>query len=99
MEELSRPKLMRRKGAQSVVSQPCQKCAAQMNLHLFSISPKKIWHGTCEACGQRAERTDTQPKKRQVIGYLRVSTQDQDHGKNKADILTFANERKLGHVT
>src|SRR5271157_1606158 len=34
----------------------------------------------------------------QVIGYLRVSTQEQDLEKNKADILAFANERKLGHV-
>ena len=33
-----------------------------------------------------------------VIGYLRVSTQDQDLEKNKADILAFANERKLGNV-
>ena len=33
-----------------------------------------------------------------VIGYLRVSTQDQDLEKNKADILVFANERKLGNV-
>lgn len=33
-----------------------------------------------------------------VIGYLRVSTQDQDLEKNKADILTFSNERRLGHV-
>jgi DNA invertase Pin-like site-specific DNA recombinase len=33
-----------------------------------------------------------------VIGYLRVSTQDQDLEKNKADILTFANERRLGNV-
>lgn len=33
-----------------------------------------------------------------VIGYLRVSTQDQDLEKNKADILAFANERKIGHV-
>lgn len=33
-----------------------------------------------------------------VIGYLRVSTQDQDLEKNKADILLFANERRLGHV-
>ena len=28
-----------------------------------------------------------------VIGYLRVSTQDQDLEKNKAEILTFANEQ------
>ncbi|AEB07949.1 recombinase family protein [Desulfobacca acetoxidans] len=33
-----------------------------------------------------------------VIGYLRVSTQDQDLEKNKAEILAFANERKLGPV-
>jgi DNA invertase Pin-like site-specific DNA recombinase len=33
-----------------------------------------------------------------VIGYLRVSTIDQDTGKHKADILAFANERKLGNV-
>jgi DNA invertase Pin-like site-specific DNA recombinase len=38
---------------------------------------------------------DKTPK---VIGYLRVSTQDQDLEKNKADILLFANERRLGHV-
>lgn len=40
----------------------------------------------------------TQPLSPLVIGYLRVSTQDQDLEKNKADILAFANERKLGHV-
>ena len=34
----------------------------------------------------------------QVIGYLRVSTAEQDTEKNKADILSFANERKLGNV-
>jgi len=33
-----------------------------------------------------------------VIGYLRVSTQDQDLDKNKADILAFANERRIGPV-
>ncbi len=33
-----------------------------------------------------------------VIGYLRVSTQDQETEKNKADVLHFANERKLGPV-
>ncbi|MEW6657381.1 MAG: recombinase family protein [Thermodesulfobacteriota bacterium] len=33
-----------------------------------------------------------------VIGYLRVSTQDQDLEKNKAEILLFANEHRLGHV-
>ena len=33
-----------------------------------------------------------------VIGYLRVSTQDQDLEKNKADILFYANQHRLGHV-
>jgi DNA invertase Pin-like site-specific DNA recombinase len=33
-----------------------------------------------------------------VIGYLRVSTQDQDLEKNKADILNFANDRRIGPV-
>ncbi len=38
------------------------------------------------------------PKNR-VIGYLRVSTKDQDLDKNKSDILHLANEKKLsGHV-
>ena len=32
------------------------------------------------------------------IGYLRVSTEDQNTEKNKADILIFANNRKLGNV-
>lgn len=33
-----------------------------------------------------------------TIGYLRVSTQDQDLEKNKADILHFANDRNFGQV-
>jgi DNA invertase Pin-like site-specific DNA recombinase len=33
-----------------------------------------------------------------IIGYLRVSTQDQDLEKNKADILAFANARRIGPV-
>lgn len=33
-----------------------------------------------------------------TIGYLRVSTADQDLEKNKADILKLANEKELGHV-
>jgi len=33
-----------------------------------------------------------------TIGYLRVSTADQDLEKNKADILKLANEMQLGHV-
>jgi len=33
-----------------------------------------------------------------TIGYLRVSTADQDLDKNKADIMKLANEKKLGNV-
>jgi DNA invertase Pin-like site-specific DNA recombinase len=44
---------------------------------------------------KKSKIMDKTPK---VIGYLRVSTQDQDLEKNKADILLFANERRLGHV-
>lgn len=33
-----------------------------------------------------------------TIGYLRVSTAEQDLEKNKADILILANEKQLGHV-
>lgn len=33
-----------------------------------------------------------------VVGYLRVSTKDQDLEKNKADILMFSNDKKLGIV-
>ncbi len=38
-------------------------------------------------------------KTTQSIGYLRVSTADQDLEKNKADILAFANSRDPGRVT
>jgi DNA invertase Pin-like site-specific DNA recombinase len=34
-----------------------------------------------------------------TVGYLRVSTADQDVEKNKADILKLANDKKLGNVT
>jgi DNA invertase Pin-like site-specific DNA recombinase len=34
----------------------------------------------------------------QTVGYLRVSTADQDLEKNKADILKLANDRGLGQV-
>ena len=40
--------------------------------------------------------TQKQPKK--TIGYLRVSTDRQDLEKNKADILSFANQADLGRV-
>lgn len=33
-----------------------------------------------------------------TIGYLRVSTEEQDVTKNKADILTLANDKNLGRV-
>jgi len=33
-----------------------------------------------------------------VIGYIRVSTVDQDTEKNQADILKFANDREFGQV-
>lgn len=39
-----------------------------------------------------------QPKQKKVVGYLRVSTMSQDLEKNKADILTYANDHKLGNV-
>jgi len=35
------------------------------------------------------------PRPPRTIGYLRVSTTDQDLEKNKADILSFANDRRL----
>ena len=35
---------------------------------------------------------------KRTIGYLRVSTNDQDVEKNKADILRLANEKRLGNV-
>lgn len=38
----------------------------------------------------------TEPVK--TVAYLRVSTITQDLEKNKADILSLANEKKLGHV-
>ena len=37
-------------------------------------------------------------KNSKVIGYLRVSTKEQDLEKNKADILMFSNDKKLGMV-
>lgn len=42
------------------------------------------------------KQTISKPNK--TIGYLRVSTIDQDIEKNKADILKLANERDLGKV-
>jgi DNA invertase Pin-like site-specific DNA recombinase len=42
---------------------------------------------------------DGPAKPPRTVGYLRVSTTDQDLEKNKADILGFANDRKLVPVT
>ena len=36
--------------------------------------------------------------KNRTVAYLRVSTNEQDLEKNKADILYLANSKKLGHV-
>lgn len=38
------------------------------------------------------------PIQKKVIGYLRVSTANQDLEKNKADILKYANDNRLGNV-
>jgi len=40
-------------------------------------------------------KADRKPK---TVGYLRVSTVDQDTEKNKADILSLANDKHFGHV-
>lgn len=39
------------------------------------------------------------PTSQRTIGYLRVSTAEQDLEKNKAEILKLANEKRLGNVT
>jgi len=58
METLARPKLIRRKAAKSVITQPCEKCGAEVNIYLVSATSETLRRGTCEACGQRAEKTD-----------------------------------------
>jgi len=45
----------------------------------------------------RTQKQETEQQKK-VVGYLRVSTASQDLEKNKADILTYANDHKLGNV-
>ncbi len=62
----TKPKLMRRKSAKSVIT--------------------------------KAQATESKLQTQKIIGYLRVSTEEQTLEKYKADILAFANERKLGHV-
>ncbi len=44
---------------------------------------------------KQVKKQKTQQK---VVGYLRVSTVSQDLVKNKADILTYANDHRLGNV-
>jgi DNA invertase Pin-like site-specific DNA recombinase len=41
---------------------------------------------------------ERESRQKKVIGYLRVSTVSQDREKNKADILTYANDHRLGNV-
>ena len=44
------------------------------------------------------EKTTPKKDRKRTVGYLRVSTQEQDLEKNKADILHFANDRNFGKV-
>jgi DNA invertase Pin-like site-specific DNA recombinase len=46
-------------------------------------------------CKKQGEQ---KPEQKKVVGYLRVSTANQDLNKNKADILKYANDHKLGNV-
>lgn len=46
----------------------------------------------------RKKQEKEQPTQQKVVGYLRVSTMSQDLDKNKADILAYANDHKLGNV-
>jgi DNA invertase Pin-like site-specific DNA recombinase len=94
----AKPKLIRRKSAKSVITQTCENCSAQVNLHLVSAKPEALYSGKCESCGERVQVKEANAKARRVIGYLRVSTQDQDLEKNKADILALANSKGLGPV-
>ncbi len=47
----------------------------------------------------KKQAKDQPEVKKQVFGYLRVSTTEQELEKNRADILKLANERDLGQVT
>ncbi len=48
---------------------------------------------------KNAEKIDGKKvEQKRTIGYLRVSTQEQDLEKNKADILMHANKKALGNV-
>jgi DNA invertase Pin-like site-specific DNA recombinase len=41
---------------------------------------------------------ERESRQKKVVGYLRVSTVNQDLEKNKADILIYANDHRLGNV-
>lgn len=43
-------------------------------------------------------KSKKKPKELKTVGYLRVSTVDQDTEKNKAEILALANDKRFGHV-
>lgn len=49
-------------------------------------------------CSMSKKQEKAQSTQKKVFGYLRVSTMSQDLEKNKADILTYANDHKLGNV-
>lgn len=61
-------------------------------------STKMVDINTQKETGNR-DFIDHRSKERRTLGYLRVSTGKQENEKNKAAILLFANERRLGHVT
>ncbi len=64
----------------------------------YGFSPNKAGGGYETASQGCSGERKPPPRPQRTIGYLRVSTSDQDLEKNKADILAFANERRLGNV-
>ncbi len=71
----------------------CEQCGIRLTLHLVSITPT-IYKGKCESCGQRMTAQDG-PK---IIGYLGAGAPEPDLEEKIAEILAFANDRKLGTV-
>ena len=51
-----------------------------------------------KSVSSRGDDTAADKKSRKAIGYLRVSTGEQELEKNKSDILRLANELDLGRV-
>ena len=47
---------------------------------------------------KKSSKKKVKPNKPKTVAYLRVSTIDQDLEKNKADILTLANDKNFGKV-